>query len=225
MKNKTYYCFLLLLGFMTVFSNACKKDEEKDPSVVTDIDGNVYQTITIANQTWMTDNLKTTKYNDGTAIPFVADSALWRNLSGPGYCWYENDPGSYKSKYGALYNWFTINTGKLCPKGWHIPSDAEWTSLINLSLAAGYMVESGTYRWTITGAGAAIESGFNDPPAGFRYFNGGFSSASSGGFWFSSTLETNGLPIGFTLSSDNHYISMKAVGGRTNGISVRCIKD
>jgi len=89
----------------------------------------------------MAENLKTTKLNDGTSIPLVTSSATWGTLSTPAYCWYNNDEASYKVTYGALYNWYTVNTGKLCPSGWHIPNDAEWTTLTNylggLSLAGG----------------------------------------------------------------------------------------
>ena len=98
------------------------------PNVV-DIDGNVYHTVTIGTQVWMVENLKTTKYNDGTAIPLVTDNTAWGALTTPGYCWYNNDSATYKNTYGALYNWYAVNTGKLAPTGWHVPTDSEWTVL------------------------------------------------------------------------------------------------
>ncbi len=90
---------------------------------VTDIDGNVYNEVTIGTQVWMVENLKTTQYNDGTAIPLVADNTAWSILTTGGYCWAYNDEATFKNTYGALYNWYTINT-KLCPTGWHVPNDA-----------------------------------------------------------------------------------------------------
>jgi hypothetical protein len=96
---------------------------------VKDIDDNSYVTKKIGNQVWMAENLKTTKYNDGSAIPLVTDNTGWVNLTTDAYCWYSNDPGTYGNTYGALYNWYAINTGKLCPEGWHLPGEDEWTTL------------------------------------------------------------------------------------------------
>src|SRR5664279_2133742 len=88
------------------------------PAVVTDIDGNVYTTVTIGTQVWMVENLKTTKYNDGTSIPNITDGAAWESLTTPGYCFYNNEAAN-KTTYGALYNWYTVNSSKLAPTGWH----------------------------------------------------------------------------------------------------------
>jgi uncharacterized protein (TIGR02145 family) len=96
---------------------------------VVDIDNNIYNTITIGTQTWMKENLKTTKYNDGTAIPLIEDTTAWGVQPTPAYCWYNNDSSKYKNPYGAFYNWYVVNAGNLCPTGWHVPSDVEWTIL------------------------------------------------------------------------------------------------
>jgi uncharacterized protein (TIGR02145 family) len=106
---------------------------ENTAGIVTDIDGNVYHTVTIGTQTWTVENLRTTKFNDGTAI---RDSITGDTLAG--YCWYNNDSATYKSTYGALYNWYTVNTGKLAPAGWHAPTDREWDILQNYLIANGY---------------------------------------------------------------------------------------
>ncbi len=98
---------------------------------VTDIDGNVYNAVTIGTQVWMVENLKTTKYNDGNAISNVTDDAEWHSLTTDAYCWYDNNPSTYKADYGAMYNWYAVKTGKLCPTGWHVPLDAEWTILVS----------------------------------------------------------------------------------------------
>jgi hypothetical protein len=123
---------------------------------IRDIDGNVYKTVTIGKQVWMAENLKTSKYNDGRAIPLVTDNTAWEALNTPAYCWYDNDESANKTKCGALYNWFAVNTNKLCPTGWHVPNDREWTNLPPLS--GGYRYADGTfyyikdysYWWTTT---------------------------------------------------------------------------
>jgi uncharacterized protein (TIGR02145 family) len=105
----------------------------------TDGDNNNYPIVNIGAQTWMEENLKTTKYKDGsTAIPLVTDDTDWGNLTAPGYCWYDNNEATYKATYGALYNWYTVSTGNLCPTGWHVPIDADWTILENYLIVNGY---------------------------------------------------------------------------------------
>ena len=95
----------------------------------TDADGNTYSTVTIGTQVWMASNLKTTKYKDGTAIPLVIDNVDWSNISTPGYCWYNNNEAAIKNTYGALYNWYAVNTGIFCPTGWHVPTVLEWRTV------------------------------------------------------------------------------------------------
>ncbi len=96
---------------------------------VKDGDGNIYQTVTIGTQIWLKENLKTTRYNDGTDISLITDQTEWKNAISAAYCWYDNDITN-KDPFGALYNWYAVNTGKLCPKGWHVPSESEWTELV-----------------------------------------------------------------------------------------------
>lgn len=136
-----------------------------------DIDGNIYHTVIIGNQIWLAEDLKTTKYNDGTPIPLVTGNAGWINLSTPGYCLYDNDITN-RETYGALYNWFALQTGKLCPTGWHVPSDEEWTVLTDFlggeSIAGGKLKEAGTVHWDTPNLGATNESGFTSLPGGFR---------------------------------------------------------
>jgi len=125
-----------------LLTNRCKKADDNNnklPPVIVygldanDIDGNVYHTVIIGTQIWMVENLKTTKYNDGTSIANVTDNVEWIGLTSPAYCWYNNYT-SYKTQFGALYNWYAVNTGKLAPTGWHVPSHAEWTTLTNFFL-------------------------------------------------------------------------------------------
>jgi uncharacterized protein (TIGR02145 family) len=195
---------------------------------VTDIDGNVYHMVTIGTQTWMVENLKTTKYNDGTPITLITDDAIWRTYSTPGYCWYNNNI-SNKDIYGALYNWFAVNTGKLCPVGWHVPTDAEFTILFNylggFNVAAGKLKESGTTHWLTPNTGATNETGFTALPGECRNTSGPFDlTPGYYGYWWSST-ELN-YPQAFAINM-TYTAGGVARGNYTElfGFSVRCIKN
>jgi len=195
---------------------------------VTDIDGNVYHTVTIGTQVWMAENLKTTRYNDGTAIPFVTDSIAWSHLTTPGYCWFNNDSATYGNTYGALYNWYTVNTGKLAPTGWHVPTDSEWTVLTSYlggdSVAGGKLKDTGTTYWQSPNTGATNTSGFTALPAGGRLANGTFFDIGTYSFWWSSTAYDViyswyriMLFSAANVSSNNFY--------NTSACSVRCVRD
>lgn len=196
---------------------------------ITDADGNVYSTIKIGTQVWMGENLKTTKYNDGTPIPLTPDKTEWFNLTTPGYCWYNNDETNYKSKYGALYNWYCVNSGKLCPQGWHIPTYTEWNTLVKYlggnSVAGGKLKETGTLHWKDPNTGATNETGFKALPGGFRRYNGEFLLCNSNGDWWSSTeLETD-FAYNCIIHYDSNHLNFFGQSIKTFGYSVRCIKD
>jgi uncharacterized protein (TIGR02145 family) len=197
---------------------------------VTDADGNIYNSIKIGNQIWMKENLGTTHYRDGiSAIPLVTTDEAWDNLSTPGYCWYNNDE-DFKSIYGALYNWQTVGTGNLCPTGWHVPTDAEWTTLTTYlggeMVAGGKLKETGTTHWNSPNAGATNQSGFTALPGGMR------SGGGTGGMfrimgmysnWWTST-EKNGGAVGRGISeTEFNVFSFSSFMG--NGCSIRCLKD
>jgi uncharacterized protein (TIGR02145 family) len=211
-------------------------------TTVTDIDGNVYKTVTIGTQVWMAENLKTTNYNDGSTIPLVIDG--WASLTTPGYCWYGNISNN-KATYGALYNWYTVNTAKLCPTGWHVPTDNEWTTLENYLIANGFNYDGTTtenkiaksmaaqtaWAYTDIGNGAIGDnlslnnkSGFSALPGGSRHVNGQFDSIYRSGNWWSSTEFDTASAKGRGLG----YRGI-ALGGLTGykyvGWSVRCVKD
>jgi uncharacterized protein (TIGR02145 family) len=162
------------------------------PLGVIDIDGNVYPTMIIGNQVWTTVNLRVTRYNDGTSIPLVTDGGTWGGLSTPGYCFYNNstDAGE-QEKWGALYNWYAVETGKLAPAGWRVPTDADWTELSDYlggeSFAGGKMKEAGTTNWASPNTGADNSSGFSALPGGYRYGDGHFYNQSFDGYWWSAT--------------------------------------
>ena len=194
---------------------------------VTDADGNVYSTVTIGTQVWMASNLKVTKYKDGTAIPLVADNTAWSALSTPGYCWYNNDATINKNTYGALYNWYTVNTGKLCPVGWHVPSNPEWTLLTNLlggvEVAGDKLKEIGVVHWTgSNNIRATNETGFTFLPAGWRKDVGTFGMIGSAGYIWNSTQYSTNLAVS-VLISDSYAYNYNT--DKLFGFSVRCIKD
>jgi uncharacterized protein (TIGR02145 family) len=192
---------------------------------MTDQEGNIYKTVTIGTQTWMAENLHTTKYNNGTAIPNVTVDSIWSSHTSPAYCWYNNDAG-YKVIYGALYNWYTVKTGKLCPSGWHVSTDAEWTTLTTYlggeSVAGDKLKEIGTTHWSSTfegNEGATNESGFTALPGDMRdsYFNGTHGGI---GYWWSSSIEGNYRQIWW---DDSHIMSKEYMDYA--GMSVRCLRD
>jgi uncharacterized protein (TIGR02145 family) len=197
---------------------------DKNYGSVTDIDGNIYKTILIGTQTWMAENLKTTKFNDRTVISFINNGTAWQSLSTPGYTWYNYDSVAY----GALYNWYAVSTGRLCPTGWHVPGDAEWTTLTGYlggeNVTGGKLKEPGVTHWFSPNAGATNESGFTALPGGYRSNYGTFTSIRRTGFWWSST-EASSFDA-YCRSMDYTYASIdRSSSNKVNGFSIRCIKD
>jgi uncharacterized protein (TIGR02145 family) len=193
---------------------------------VSDIEGNIYRFITIGTQTWTAENLKTTRNNDGTTIPLITDNTAWANLTSPGYCWNYNDVTTYKATYGALYNWYSISTGKLCPIGWHVPTDEEWTTLTNYlgDNAGGKLKEAGAANWRGPNIGATNESGFTALPGGGRQSSGQFIviGYTSGNWWSSTEYSTNAW---FRSMSNGSTVVSKYYDSKQDGYSVRCIRD
>ena len=199
---------------------------------IIDIDGNTYSIVTIGTQLWTVENLKTTRYNDGTPIPLETDNTAWSSLTTPGYCWYNNDSASNANPYGALYNWYTVNTGKLVPMGWHVPSDSEWTVLTTYlgggNVAGGPLKDTGTTYWGSPNGGATNASGFSALPGGCRWSGVFFDIIYMGFWWSSSTFDAT--------NSDYRYMtwggtsgSGTSVGGGSDstsfGLSVRCLRN
>jgi len=204
-----------------------------------DEDGNLYTLVKIGTQVWMSENLKTTKYNNGTPIPMVTDPIVWSNLMTPAYCWYENNEATYKNTYGALYNWYAVNKGNLCPIGWNVPTDAEWTTLTNYlggsELAHHKIREVGIEHWTNLGAeggryifnnytGLTNETGFTALPGGDRYYNGKFRFIRIVGNWWSSTESDSTHAWNRSITFNRSTVYRRNYYGRY-GFSVRCIKD
>ncbi len=203
-----------------------------DKSIVSDIDGNTYKTVQIGTQVWMAENLKIAKYNDGTMIPNITDDNLWSNLTSGAWVYCNND-ASNNSKYGKLYNWYavspTTNENKnLCPRGWHVPTNAEWTVLIDYlggaSVAGGKMKEAGTKNWKTPNRDATNTSLFTGLPGGYRYSNGNYSDIGDGGDWWSST-EGNTDDAWYRTLYGTNGVAYRDGGYKRNGLSVRCLRD
>jgi uncharacterized protein (TIGR02145 family) len=199
-------------------------------TLVVDIDGNLYNAIRIGDQVWLVENLKTTRYNDGTSIPKVEDPYDWSILLTAGYCWYNNDPLTYKPAYGALYNWYAVSTGKLCPEGYHVPTDGEWTALTTffggLVTASAEIKEAGTTHWNSPNELSTNSSRFTALPGGYRSWTDGafFSLGDNCSFWSSTTdLDLNSWMRAMTNYGTTDVRVISANNGY--GISVRCLKD
>lgn len=198
-------------------------------STMTDQDGNVYKTITIGTQTWMAEDLRTTKYNDGAPIPNVSDSIAWASLLTGAYCNNKNTSDiDFIATYGRLYNWYTLNTGKLAPQGWHVPSLNEYKTMITYlggdTIAGGKLKETGITHWASSNTGATNESGFTALPSGYRG-SMGYLFISQGRvtcFWTSFSDGNGPYVLGIS------YADKKAlfyIFGKYFGIPVRLIKD
>jgi uncharacterized protein (TIGR02145 family) len=207
---------------------------------VNDIDGNTYNTVTIGSQLWMAENLKTTKYNDGTSIPQVTDNTEWAGLSTPGYCWYNNDADANKSAYGALYNWYVLdnasNGGKnVCPALWQVPSDEDLTALTDYLIANGYGYQgaesdiakalAAVSGWTLSPTSGTPGndtsynnfSGFTALPGGFRNIDGTFDKIMNDGYWWSS------VDSWYRSMGSDYSKVYRGQWGKNHGFSVRCV--
>jgi uncharacterized protein (TIGR02145 family) len=195
---------------------------------VKDIDGNIYITISIGKQVWMGENLKTTKLKDGKPIPLVTDEKAWKNLKTPGYCFFNNNPEN-KNVFGALYNWNTVKTGKLCPLGWHVPALTEWTTMVgvlgDINTAGDKLKEAGNTHWQNIFIKSTNDYDFTALPGGTRLYSGVFPDfGSSYAVWWLSTSYSSLAAWNWGLYDG----ASKVFNGYDNkqcGFSVRCIKD
>jgi uncharacterized protein (TIGR02145 family) len=206
-------------------------------------DGVTYNTVQIGDQCWLKENLRTTKYNDGTSITNITNNSTWASTITGAYCCYSNSTSNC-STYGALYNWYAVNTGKLCPSGWHVPSDAEWTTLTNYLSAnstywcgsnSSYIAKSlaSTTSWNSSTTTCAVgnnlpannSTGFSALPGGFRFdSDGSFGDRGSVGYWWSRTERDGSTAWYRRLFYSNAHVNPNYDDKRT-GFSVRCLRD
>jgi uncharacterized protein (TIGR02145 family) len=241
MKTVIFIPFLLVLVFSSCKKRGCTEPNannynssaEKDNGTCTysDIEGNSYHAKKIGNQLWMTENLKVKTYRNGDIIPQIQDGNQWSVLTTGAWCYYENDPTK-----GVLYNWHAVNDPRgLAPEGWHIPSDAEWNTLINYldpnadggnnnNTAGGKMKSTGTQYWQSPNEDATNESGFSGLPGGRRNFYDAFDNYGSSGLWWSATEEDTYFAWYRTLGYGNGVVN-RVSSSKDMGLSVRCVKD
>ena len=211
----------IIILLFCLCTNSCKK------SGVEDIEGNWYRAVQIDKLVWMTENLKTTKFNDGSEIPLITDYDEWAKLTTPAYCLFNNEK-SNKDKYGVLYNWYAISSNKLCPKGWHVATDDEWLDLVyaygGLEDAGTRLKEAGYEHWKTSGIIATNESHFTALPGGYRSYNGTFNYLGVSGYWWTSTENARNTVYfyGLRYKSPNIY---RNFAEKNNGFCVRCVLD
>jgi len=262
MAWKLFITSVFLLSTMALLAQGSQKKkikliENEGPTVevevvpqnVVDIDSNFYKVVKIGEQIWMAENLKTTRLNDGTLIPFVSDAKQWLELKTPAFCWYDEvpfagDPVGYISTYGLLYNWYAVNTGKLCPDGWHVPSADEWVELegfLGTEVAGLKMKETGTLHWTSTSPEVTNESGFTAIPGGYRNRDRNipdlalFVMAGELASWWSASPVSNEISTSFAIyapvvsgrsPSKNHWLLRRFdTTHKIYGESIRCLKN
>jgi len=223
---KTPAPFIVLMLF---FATTCKKDSVNNiHGTMTDQEGNVYHTIVIGNQTWMVENLRTTKYRDGSEIPEVT-TADWQTLSTGAFCNYKNTTSNDTiATYGRLYNWYAVtNNSGLAPKGWHIPTDSEWTQLTDFldgePNAGGKLKEAGTTHWNTPNTGATNEASFTALPGGYRSATSCLDMGVRGVWW--SATENNASSAFYRRL---YFEGIDVTNGnftKSAGFSIRCIKD
>ncbi|MDZ7741660.1 MAG: FISUMP domain-containing protein [Bacteroidota bacterium] len=198
-------------------------------NTVTDIDGNVYNTVKIGTQTWMQSDLKVTRFNDGTPIANVIVNEQWFKTTAAAYCWYNNEKPNSNNPYGAMYNGFAARMSSLCPKGWHVPSMSELEELVKYCGRMGAdspkkLKEAGRSHWVENPESVTNETGFTALPTGWRKNWGDFEQRGNNGFWWTNT--GSGLYQGSMRIHENNvptYFAPKTTiqfGG-----CVRCLMD
>lgn len=228
--------------FVTQTSGNINYKQGIDYDTIYDIEGNAYRTVIIGPKKggngsavgadgkalgdhWMAENLKVTLFNDGDSIPYQIDNNIWKKLKTPAYCYYFNSPG-YQDTYGALYNWYAIHSGKLCPTGWHVPTFTEWVNLIETAggehIAGGELKEEGLLHWFSPNTGATNNHGFNGLPGGFRESNGVFYYMGKVGTWWAGSIGDDSTHFWLHAESAGPNILQTL---KVEGYSVRCKKD
>lgn len=231
-------CQIALLVWISVLPFiSCTRMTDR---IVDSRDGTVYKVIKIGDQLWMADNLSVTKFNDGEAIPLIIDPEEWVEATTPAFSWYDNDKSSYRDMHSALYNWYAVETDRLCPTGWHVPSDDEWKELegtlgldssavhqrgIRGNAVGGQLKTDGLDYWQSPNVGATNTSGFKGMPVGHRNWqSGGFVDLGLFGTWWSRTEEDASQAWRRTLHFNDDKIR-RFTSHKRDGFSVRCVSD
>lgn len=227
-KRKQFWVLSSILGVLLLFIYSCEKDGES--KTVVDIDGNVYNSVTIGTQIWMVENMKTTRYQNGDLIGTTTPGSLdIANESSPKYQWPSGNNENNVDTYGRLYTWHAVTDSRsVCPTGWRLPTDAEWTTLITYlggeTAAGGKLKETANTHWLNPNTEATNETNFTALPAGYRNQTGEYSGIGNYGYWWSSTENTTISAWNRSMSYGSSSVSRNA-SFEKNGLSVRCVKN
>jgi uncharacterized protein (TIGR02145 family) len=238
MTSSKYLSQIFYIGVLMI-SASCAM-QKMGGRTVTDIDGNRYTVVTIGEQKWLGEDLKTTRYNDGTPVPNVTDITEWRHYESPAYAWYNNDITN-KDTFGAMYNWWAAGSRPgLCPKGWRVASDDDWKKLEEFlgmtpeqiegtamrgTDEGGKLKETGTRTWTSSGEEVTDEYGFSVVPGGRRADNGIFSNMTRTATYWTSTETSASCAIYRHFGAGNNQIGRNISAEKKYGLAVRCIKN
>lgn len=193
-----YKLRFFFIGLALFFlAQSCEK-EKKQSGLPNDGDGNTYDTVVFGTQVWLTENLKTTKYNDGYPIPLAEENESWTSTGRAAYCWYQNNP-DYKDTYGAIYNWYAAQLHEyICPVGYHVPTKEEWETLIEY----------------FNNSSSDVEESFKALKVGFRVWDGSFSSFPVARWWIYSQGSDYCVSKGWSITNMP----------KNSGFSIRCVK-
>jgi len=229
MANTTYYfCAYATNKVGISYGEVYSFKTLSDPSLpVFDVDGNMYETVTIGSQVWLNKNLRTTKLNDGTPILLIAPKEDTGNIKTSAYCYYDDNKNNLDT-YGALYNWYAVNSDKLCPAGYHVPTKSEWETLQQKlggsQVAGGKMKEADYSHWLDPNSGATNSSQFNALPSGYRADKMFYLENLWAIYWSSTNCDATNSHA-YELSNENSGLTWSGCEPQTWGLSVRCIRN
>ena len=217
---------IAIVGIGLLFTSGCSKDD--GAGEVTDINGNVYHSVTIGDQVWMVENLKTTRFRNGDPIPNVPDNSEWSGLTSGAFSYYSNEADTSET-YGYLYNWYALTDSRnIAPEGWHVTTDEEWATLMNFlegpNVAGGKLKEPGTLHWKEPNIVTDDNIGFDALPGGLRYSDGTYRAIGEAFYVWSTTESNETMAFYWGIFNDGVGVSNGIINKKT-GLSVRCVKD
>jgi len=222
---KCIFCLFMFGTCLTICFSVNGQTQVKDN------EGHVYGTVEVGNDVWMRQNLATSQLTDGTPIPWVVDPVEWSKMKTPAYTFYDNIP-LHSATFGALYNWYAVETGKLCPTGWHVPNEVDWKYLINAfpfdsitrTYIGGQMKDATIKYWDTPNTGATNITCFTALPGGMRDKSGVFYKFHQKAYFWSATPMNSSSMYYYVLSNDKQSLD-RYFTNKSCGFSVRCVKD
>ena len=232
-SNWLFGIMMIVIIVISFLFTSCEKDSISTSNEIVDFDGNVYHSVIIGDQEWLVENLMTTHFNNGSDIKLIIDDNEWVSNTMPGYCWRNNIKTDESSS--VIYNFYCVNTGKLAPKGWHIPSDEEWKELevfIGMSeqdvdqqywRGTGLSIFLESMKWFGLPYGTGDIYGFSALPSGGR--NGYSGRFIDGAYWWTSTPYDDNFTWGREINSDDEFKICRSKQINQSGFTVRCVRN